>query len=97
MVFRADAEWARAYMKKKGRPAPPDLPATPPMTGACKVPEMADGEPCRRCGSGLPGYRISLCAPEDEGPGLMVDSIWVCEECETQTAKRIMRRGRGDE
>ncbi len=90
MVFRADAEWAKAYMEKKGRAPPPDLPADPPMAGACKVPDMEEGDPCRRCGSGLPGYRISL----RNGEG---DRVWVCEECEKKTVKRIMRRGRGDE
>lgn len=88
MVFRADAEWARAYMKKKGRPAPPDLPADPPMTGACVVPDMAEGEPCRRCGSGLASYRVTLTDGED---------IWVCDVCEKTALKRLDKHCGRDE
>lgn len=85
MAFRADAEWARAYMEKKGKALPPDLPADPPVAGSCKVPDMEEGDPCRRCGSGWPGYRVPL----RDG-----DRVWVCEDCEDKTVARLNRRGR---
>ncbi len=85
MAFKADAEWARAYMEKKGKAPPPELSGDPPVAGACTVPDMVEGDPCRRCGSGLPGYRIPL----RDG-----DRVWVCEDCEDKTVKRLNRRGR---
>lgn len=91
MAFKADAAWARAYMEKKGRPAPPDLRECDHeefdrvCTSDFGVPGMEEGDPCRRCGSGLPGYRIPL----RDG-----DRVWVCEACEDKTIKRLNRRGR---
>lgn len=80
MVFRADAEWARAYMEKKGRAPPPELSGDPPVAGSCTVPDMKEGDPCRRCGSGLCSYPITLSHGE---------KVWVCDVCEMRTIKRL--------
>ncbi len=80
MVFRAEHEWARAYMEKKGKALPPDLPSAPPMAGAFDVPDMKEGEPCRRCGSGLCSHRVTL----THG-----DVIFVCDACEKAALKRL--------
>ncbi|MCQ1538580.1 hypothetical protein FTO68_06220 [Methanocalculus taiwanensis] len=95
MSLKVDQAWADEYLKKKNRD-PPVL----PESCACadlRVPDMREGDPCRRCGSGLPGYRRSICPAGEGDPSDGLLLLYVCEECEKKTVKRIMRRGRGDE
>lgn len=83
MSLKVDQAWADEYLKKKGgssspspekkRRDPPVLPESFPCADL-HVPDMKEGDPCRRCGSGLPGRSVS---------------IWVCDRCEAEVMKRI--------
>lgn len=87
MSLKVDKAWADEYLKNKGGSSspspekkkrdPPVLPADPPMAGSCDVSDMKEGDPCRRCGSGLPARVIH---------------IRVCDQCEEKTLKRLEGR-----